>query len=337
MGRSRVALAVMVALLTTTVPSVGLAEDVLPAAAGTTLLRGDQTASVTIAVPEDAVLDLAPVGDPGVEGAVRPAALNVIAGEGRIGFVLTERGTAEGLVVFATQLPEPLVDEGTVRSGIGHGIPAKEDRAEPAFGGLLDERATCQRCRVPAGEYDLQLVTSTPGSELAITFEGLAGEVTLVPPNRAFAFGFLLGLEVTSDLPAHGAWIGMGMGWEPSLNGLMVGTYQLSVDPQTTPMAAARLDVCRQLADDADCERMRVGAGEGTRLAGSGILAGDDVDGIQTSLRYDTVGFSVASVELLLLWITTGTEGQAADTAEDGPECIVSASRGVEILSSICW
>lgn len=174
-----------VAVLTAPLHAAIALDAAIPLAAGTTVLTGEWSAQVVIRVPTDAVLDLTPVRT-GDGSATRPSALREKPPNAGGGFVLIERGTTDGLVVFAMHLDgplhAPLVDGDMTHAAVGHGRRHSAERSTL----MLDPSefdTACKRCRVPAGDYDLHMVSGVGSAAVVVSFDGLSGSVEI--PGRS--------------------------------------------------------------------------------------------------------------------------------------------------------
>lgn len=304
-------------------PSVGTLP---PAVAGITTLRGDSSATMNVRVPAEAVLDLTPVER---KGKLEPKAMRVKGGRSYVGFLLTERSTAKGMFVVGARLPRNLTDGETVHRAIGYGQPAVEDRDTSPLPESLAPRAapTCIRCRVPAGDYRLQLITMGKPATVEITFEGLRGSTSLRPSAVTEPFGFSGSFRAGrgETALADGGGMGLGLGWWRRESGVLLTTYQLDVAADGLPVAQADAASCRTLGREEHCTARRYSAGTGTApsMAGFGALGGNRVKNGSTSLSFGTLGHARWTARASVLWLPThraSNDFEFSAEAADGAE-----------------
>ena len=289
------------------------AQAALPTLKGTTVLRGNESASVRVRVTEPAVINLTPTASSASgDGPVGPAALETEGGKGHVGFMLTEPGTVDGLFVLAVRTPRRLHDGSTTHWGVGQGQPAAEDRSLTTGTGP-DGADRCTQCRVPAGVYDLHLITGGKDTKVTITLmSGAGGHRKLSPSKPTTAFGWEVGFKAPGDA-AESQWVGGGMsqgiGWSHGrLEGVLLNTYEFSSDARTLA-AGGTMQSCRQVRNDETCDRERVFAGDEASVAGSGAVTGWGVQSVFTSVTYEVIGGSDYRLRSGLLWVSIRPSG----------------------------
>jgi hypothetical protein len=125
------------------------------------LLSGSETAKMQVRVPRSATIEKPLAGGSGV---------SVKGGDnGFVGFALVERTSDDDRIAFVGGR----LEERT-------GLP-------PVVMGLGGPDNTRSDLKVPAGEYDLYLITESPGVEVILRLKGLAGRKSLRPQGRVTA------------------------------------------------------------------------------------------------------------------------------------------------------
>ena len=311
------------------VPAPGPAPAPVSPVAGTTLLKGENSASINVRVPVDAVLDLTPVER---NGMMQPKAMRVSGGRHYVGFVLSERSTTTGMFAVAARLPRPLKDGQTLHRAVGYGQPAVMDREEPALAVPAGDPqpATCVRCRVPAGSYRLQLLTFGKPASVSITFEGLRGRTTLRPTTAIYPDGFSGSFRPRGDEThlSEGGGMGLGMGWWRKESGVLLTTYELQVTPDQLPVAEADVNACRAVGGDEHCTGLRMHAGTAPTMGGYGAMSGDDVKEVSTSLSFGTLGYARWVARASMLWVPTRAQSNGVIVPAAQP------ASGTELIST---
>lgn len=272
-----------------------VAASTVPRAAGKTVLTGARSAHQRIRLTRAAVVDLTPTA--GKDGALRPAALHTAGGRGYVGFLLTAPDMADGFYVAGARLPRRLVDGDSKIAAVGHG--------RTIAGG---KTVACVRCEIPAGVYDLHLVTGRKTAAVTITFGGLSGRRRLRPatPTTTYAFASSLHSDDYDSgefLPGteYSGW-GLGMEWYERSTGVMLSTYEMTLLPDAGPAAAASVEVCRTVRRSSECDDHRTVAGSAP-IAGSGVFPGRATKTMETMLWWDLYGFTEHRSRLSVLWI----------------------------------
>ena len=299
--------------------AAGAASEQVVTAAGTTVLTGTESNTVRLRVPSDAFIDVTPVAD--AQGRLSPKGMQAEGGEGFVGFLLTSddyRG--DGLYVAAARLPVPMREgEGTV-AGIGQGQPALADRTESELPALGEEPpARCQRCRIPAGDYRLQLITDYEGApaRVSITFEGLSGTTQVAPTAHPDPHPY--GTDTRFERPARDAtdlWVsghmssGVWFVFGDEMDGVLLTVSGMEIDLADVPVGVLTLETCRRAGESPEqCERTSVGAGTDIDTARAGSMAGTGVTQADVSQSYEFIGQGTYAGVLQMLWIPTGPSG----------------------------
>ena len=316
-GRTRLRMTIVATVLALTAfGAPTAAQAALPTLKGTTVLVGDESASVRVRVTEAAVIDLTPTASGG--SAVGPAALQTEGGKGHVGFLLTEPGTVNGLFVMAVRTPRRQHDGSTTHWGVGQGQPAAEDRSLTTGTGP-DGADRCTRCRVPAGEYDLHLITEGRDTKVTISLmSGAGGKRSLRPGKPTTAFGWAHDFKAprgAADSQWVGGIMGQGIGWSHGrLEGVLLNTYEFSTDARTLA-AGGRMQSCRQVRNDETCDGQRVFAGDKASVAGSGAQTGWGVQNVSTTVTYEVLGGADYQLRSGLLWVSVRPDGGSALTS----------------------
>lgn len=294
--------------------------------AGTTVLKGDRTSGMFVRVAKDAVLDLTP--EEQADGSWAPKAMKTSGGGGYVGFTLTERGTAKGLAIVGTRLPRALYDGDKKISAVAAGQPAVMDReASSTPAPLADDGApSCVQCRVPAGEYRLQLVTYGDAAKVTLTFEGLGSTTTLKPTEDLWAFGMTGRFRQAGGMWSGGG-MSMGIGWGGAEQGVALSTYGLQLAPRDIPVAITSAQACRGVGRREQCEDPRITAGTQPSAAGYGLMTGDKVKSVSSSFDYEYLGDGKVEGISTLLWVPTDI--RAREVVEIGVSA--EAKQGTEL------
>lgn len=277
----------------------------IPTLAGTTVLKGDSNSRMRVRVPADATIDLTSTA--AADGTLAPKAMKTSGGKGHVGFLLIRAGRVDDLSIVAARLPRPLHDGDDVISAVGHGRPARADAEEATLPGGDDQPATCTRCRVPAGVYDLHLLTSGPAT-VTITLDGLAGRTVIRPTTVTWAWGWsstVTPYQGESDSLTQGATWMMGMGWGDPEAGVLLTTSELIVTPRQAPVAAAQVERCRTVDDDERCSGRTVMAGAQPRWAVSDATTRGNVNHVASEMSFQVTGGAGYRARMSLLWIRT--------------------------------
>lgn len=307
--------------------------------AGTTVLRGTEANTVRVRVPADAFIDLTPVAD--AQGRWSPKGMTTEGGEGFVGFLLTSddyRG--DGLYVTAARLPAPMRDGTGVIAAVGEGQPVLADRTSSSLPTLEDEPPPrCQRCRVPAGDYTLQLITEYDAAPatVTITFEGLAGTTQLTPTfhPHPHPFGTNTRFQRTERATTE-AWVrghmssGVWFLFSDEMDGVLLTASGMEIDPREVPAGALALQTCRRAGEAPQhCESTSAAAGTDIDMAASGSLTGTGVTRVQASQSYEYIGQGTYAGVLQILWMPTEPsagqpEVQVAGVAARGSTTVVN-------------
>ncbi len=271
----------------------------IPTLRATTILAGDRSATMRVRVPRDAVIDLTPTPDDSRRGAYGPAALDVSGGSGHVGFALTSSGTLDDVAVVAVRTPRQLVDGSRRLWAIAQGGARGEDASSPR---------SCVRCSIPAGVYDLQLLTRNRAATVTLTIEGLTGRQRLAPTTRAWSHGWSTSMEPgtyepQSVLPWEGGGMGFGIMWYDRADGLFLAAYQLDLNSEAAGVITA--EVCRRVGrGTSSCDGTHVLAGRDMKVAGAGLERGYNARTIMTEMMFDNVGRAKLRAHFSLLWVT---------------------------------
>ena len=302
--------------------AAGAASEQVVTAAGTTVLSGTEANTVRLRVPADAFIDVTPVAD--AQGRVSPKGMKAEGGEGFVGFLLTSddyRG--DGLYVAAARLPVPLRDDEETIVGIGQGQPVLADRTEselPAPGEEPPPR--CLRCRIPAGDYRLQLITDYEGApaKVNITFEGLPGTTQLAPTAHPDPHPY--GTDTRFERPVRDAtdlWVSGHMGsgvwfvFADEMDGVLLTVSGMEVNLADVPVGVLTLETCRRAGEaPQQCESMSVNAGTEMDVARAGSMAGTGVTQVDVSQSYEFIGQGTYAGVMQQLWIPTGASAAGA-------------------------
>jgi hypothetical protein len=303
-GRARVrtiVVATVVALTAFGAPAG--ARDSLPTLKGTTVLRGDRSGFVRVRVTEPAVIDLSMVSDG--SGKVGPAALKTEGGKGHVGFLLTKAGSVNGPFVLAVRTPTAMIDGSTTRWGVGHGQPAVDDRTTLTATGPGGAHR-CTECRVPAGIYDLHLITRSKPTKVTLTLaSGTGGRQVLTPGTVTNTFDWVRGMS-SRKAPEYsgGGGMWMGAGWPGRReSGVLLNTY--SVATKAEDVAAAGIaQGCRSTGETETCDDPRIFGGASTRVAASEVMAGSKVRGVGASVVFDVMGSATYAAKVGILWVS---------------------------------
>lgn len=287
--------------------------------AGKTVLKGDASSRMRVRVPADAVVDLTSTAAP--DGTLAPKALKTSGGKGHVGFLLIRAGRVDGLSIVAARLPRPLHNGNDVISAIGHGRPAAADAEEALIPTGGDQPASCTRCRVPAGVYDLHLLTSGPAA-VTITLEGLKGRTVLRPATTTRVDGWsstLTPFRSGSDSLLQGAGWGMGMGWGRRESGVLLTTSELIVTPRQIPVVAAQVESCRSVNRYQQCDARTAMAGSQLRWARSGAITRGNARSVSSDVSFELAGGGTYRARMSLLWIQTARSKTAPGVSVAAP------------------
>ena len=235
--------------------------------------------------------------------------------------------------MVGARLPGTLTDGATAHRAIGYGQPAVEDREDSPLPEPLARPAapTCIRCRIPAGNYRLQLITMGKPTAVKITFEGLGGSTSLRPLALTEPFGFSGSFRAGrgETALAAGGGMGLGLGWWRRESGVLLTTYQLDVAADGLPVAQSDAASCRTLGRDEHCTARRFSAGTGTApsMAGFGAIGGERVKNGSTTLSFGTLGHARWTARASVLWIP---RHRARHVVEFGAE----AADGAEVMGT---
>lgn len=280
--------------------------------AGKTVLKGDSSSRMRVRVPADAVVDLTSTAAP--DGTLAPKALKTRGGSGHVGFLLIRAGRVDDLSIVAARLPHPLHNGNDVISAVGHGRPAASDAEEAMIPTGEDQPASCTRCRVPAGVYDLHLLTSGSAA-VTITLEGLEGRTVLRPATTTWEHSWsstLRPFRSGSDLWQGAGW-SMGMGWGHREAGVLLTTSELILTPRQTPVVAGQVESCRSVNRYQQCDGRTVMAGTQSRWARSGAITRGNARSVFSDMSFEVAGGGTYRARMSLLWIPTARSSTTPD------------------------
>ncbi len=294
----------------------------VPVLAGTTVLTGHRNGHLRIRVPRGATIDLTPTAD--ASGALRPAALRTSGGRGHVGFLLTDPYTPDGSYVLAARLPRALHDGSQTIRGVGHGQIVHT---------VSNETEGCVRCTVPAGVYDLHLLTNRRAAKVVLTVDGLSDRTHLEPSAPTTTYGFGASLFPRGDrthedpaLAEGGGW-GIGVQWYERGSGFMLSTYEMTLLPSLVSAPAGTVDVCRTVRRTTECDDRRLVAGQGSSVAGSGVVSGVSTKSMETILEWNLYGFAEYNSRLSVLWIQMPDRYPSAPAAPTGGSAPAPAAK----------
>lgn len=302
--RRRSVIASLTVLVMLSLPAVSGAESPdVPSLAATTVVSGDRSLRFSVEAPTDVVVDLS------FTAAGLPTALSVEGGAGFVGFLLAEPGRTDGVAVLAVRLPEPQrLPDGTDAPGFGWGQGA--------------DGAPCERCVVPAGVYDLHLLTDDTVT-VRVDVEGLdeGGEQEL-RSSEGFPAGWQTHHDPivgpSGDLPSAGGSAGMATynwaSWDR--RGWLLDAMAVRVEAALTPVVVSDARFCRHLGDGSQCERDPQVADDivhGTpRVSAATVPAWETLG---ASLDWTAVGNASYRLTHHMLWVPA--TGLRTATAED--------------------
>lgn len=246
--------------------------------AGTTVLTGDEGGRVVVELVREATIDLSQVSG---AGGMRPSAVRIRGGKGFVGFVLTQRGNGRRLSVLALKTPHKVHDGDDVVSISGHGQISDGDSVTP-----------CVVCRMPRGEYDLQLVTDSVRAKVVLRLDGLSGRVRLRPTTEVRTTTSYPGTWTRPTL-LNGGGTEMGSataGPSSQEDGWVIGAYSVTVDADPVPLARTELAACLTAAGQRLCDN--------AELVGGSVSAG--------AVRFVPYSRGDSSAGSGLSWHTTG-------------------------------
>lgn len=284
----------------------------------TNVLTGEQTRHVAVTLPRAATLDLTPSRS-SASAASQPAAMSTEGGSGYVGFLLTEAGSTDGFMALALRTPEPLPGDGGPAAATGYAVPARDDRADPPLSAVTGEAPTCTICNVPAGDYDLYLITGGEATSVTVTLRGLSGEVRIAPDGRTFSFQStdrppVEGPSQPSPLGAGGsmtAWTFPLFG-DIDQPGLLIDSYLLTVAARNQmPAAVTTARDCRNTGDSDACDD-HVLAGSDESVGGLVVTQGRFTKaGVRLSFSWDITGDARYRLRHDYLWLSAGSDTSA--------------------------
>ena len=284
---------------------------------GTNIITGTGTGRVTVRLEEAARLDLSPTRASGSQASA-PAALHTSGGSGYVGFLLLEQESTDGFMALALRTPEHLPSDSGPAAATGYGRPSNENRSDP-LSIVPGSPARCTICYVPAGVYDLYLITGAEPATVTMTLDGLSGITHMEPTQKPFSFQRTSAAAVEG--PADSSTIQSGgrrmsttfpVSAEIDQPGLLIDSFMLSVTARNQPQVAlATVSDCRDAGGGSICDE-HVLAGPGQAAGGLVLTAGRFADnGVSTSLTWDVTGDARYRARHDYMWVSMGGQDTA--------------------------
>lgn len=287
-------------------------------ASGTTVLSGDSTARMTLRFERDSLIDLRLLRRP--DGYLQPAALETAGGAGFVGFSLVDPSTDDGLSVVATRTPF-VVDTtfGSV-TAFAEGRGRQDPSAAPE---PLKPKA-CTRCVIPAGDYDLYLITGGAGARVTMHVEGLEGESSFEPDVEIGAVQFTPDARTA---PGSASPVGTSSGSRelflhsianPDVPGYFIDSFNVRTANRGAAPAITSATDCRQL-EHAYCRDHLLTAANpsaGAVTLTRGVWSRGTT--IRQSTRWTVEGSAAVTTEQAIMWLPTSAHGSEVDSAWPG-------------------
>ena len=278
----------------------------IPVLTGNTVLEGDRPAIFAVSIAQDSHIDVT-LGDTGL-----PNALEAEGGEGYVGFIL-QRAGGVGPTIAGLRAPA-----GAGARGVGWGQTA--------------DGSTCSRCALPAGAYELQLITADnsitgPPARVAIRLDGGDPATTTLSADEGRAGLVRQHAKAPRTGPNNpltpvtaysgGFWENYGPPSGSSQRMLLVSHASLSLTAGAAPVAAAVLERCGRLGGPQECERKPATVGDQADFTGVDVFTGDGQQDY-VSVVWDVVGDARWEVRNTSLWVALEGNGvTASSTASD--------------------